>query len=112
MNSFYRGKFLAMVGFALVVCFAGAVTREVSSVVSDALLGLAGILGIGSVVIFFKGMRSKYDLATLRELHELEAAQNRERDQASEFDSVYCMRCGEAFNTRFSVCPNCGRSLS
>jgi len=96
-----------MIGFMIVSAFLAFPVRSASQTVSDALLLFSGVLMVGAVLVGIKGMQSRYDLKLLHEFHETEAIRKSEPQEEGEFDSVYCMVCGEAYDMRLPFCPNC-----
>jgi hypothetical protein len=52
----------------------------------------------------------KYDLGELRRVvEEDELGELREREVPVQPDNVLCLCCGEAYDARLKVCPNCKR---
>ncbi len=96
-----------MVGLEIVCLFLAFPMYSVSRTVFEALIGLSGFLLLGCVVIAIKGVQERYSLSALRDLHEESEILKREREIELEFDSIYCLGCGEAYDTRLPACPRC-----
>jgi len=91
----------------VVSAFVAFPIREASTTISDALFLLSGVLLVGAVIVWIKGVHCRYDLTLLEQFHEQEQLRKAETDEIDQFDSVYCMGCGEAYDVRLAYCPNC-----
>jgi hypothetical protein len=81
-------------------------------VLAEAAAVCAGICAIGAVAALpgtIKGWRdSRYDLESLRKLHDKVELERISLEENEEFDSVHCLRCGEVYSARLPLCPRCG----
>lgn len=55
-------------------------------------------------------IKGKYDLESLREVHEMAELDGiEEAEVCPEADEVVCLACGISYNANLPVCPRCGR---
>jgi hypothetical protein len=101
-------------------------TRLVASVLVMTLgFGLFGLLwpagvalsGFGFCMAVWQGVnimrerRGRYDLQSLREIHDRELAQDEPEPDRYERDLAYCHRCNLSVPETHSICPECGGKL-
>jgi hypothetical protein len=98
---------MAFVGLGLAfLLLGGAVAASPLAVPSLILGGLAFLI---AVVAGLRERKDKYDLVTLKRVHEREEAASIELEEPSQYDSVHCIHCGTVYNNRMPACPNCGQ---
>ena len=51
--------------------------------------------------------KHRYSFKSLMEIHESELERANDPTQGLEFDSVYCLSCGEDYDITLPVCPRC-----
>ncbi|MDR3691645.1 MAG: hypothetical protein P4L46_19860 [Fimbriimonas sp.] len=107
MDPSYRSRFLSYIGLAVVCVFAAIPLQSASHVMSDALVLGSGLLFVGAIVVGVKGRLSRYDLSELEKFDASERQLRSEPGVPGEFDSAYCMVCGEAYDMRLAYCPRC-----
>ena len=82
-------------------------------VLAEACAVCSGICFTGAalatiVLIKDRYFRSRYDIRRLIELQDREELEGIQLDEPAEYDSVHCLNCGEVYNIRMLLCPNCG----
>jgi len=96
-------------GMLLSLILAGVTAQWTA--LSDALLFVSGVCAVGVVLQIVKPRaRGKYDLESLRAIHEKSVIESLEVDESVDFDSVLCTCCGTVFSNELPVCPRCRRS--
>ena len=73
------------------------------------------VAGLSTAVAIWVGvhdrvrLRDRYDLGTLREIHEREELSELDPGTVDpEADKVVCLHCNHQYHSRFPACPNCG----
>lgn len=94
---------MPFVGFGLGLLLLAGATGAV-----PAIIGGTGSLLVG-VVVAILNRKDKYDLDTLKEVHDREEVRNLEVEEPPEYDSFMCRGCGEVYDIRIRSCPRCGR---
>jgi hypothetical protein len=73
-----------------------------------AMIGGTGALLV-AIVVALLNRKDKYDLGTLREVHDREEVRELLIDEPAEYDSFLCQGCGAVYDVRIRTCPRCGR---
>lgn len=107
-----RTAWIAPLAISIVCCllliFLGAYTAIARVLV--AIAGFSALVAIGNAIRGRVRLPDRYDLGTLREIHEREELMDLDPGTLDpEADRVVCFYCNHQYHSRFPACPHCGR---